>query len=165
MSIDIKGGINYALLKRHYDCDDYVVLRDPTTGIALINGIPFTNVPTYYISGMMAYLADPNVVDPEKGWCLYAHGQAAAPVWLAPFLAALGIPWPAEVPAFEAKRTLFLATQDCWVHFEGPVRVSQFIPAGVLATGPYFSWLRRWFMIWVERAGAVNGTLYVWIEG
>ena len=159
MSSDVKGGIDYALMKRHYDADDYVVLRDPATGVALINGIPFTATPTYYISGLMAYLADPNVVNPERGWCLFTHGQAAAPVWLAPFLAALGIPWPAAVPAFEAKDTLFYSDQDCWVHFEGRTRVSQFIPANT-----FFRWKRRWFMIWVERVTA-DGTLNVWIEG
>jgi hypothetical protein len=164
MSNDLLAGLNYALLKRFFDCDDYVSLIDPTTGVVLLNGITFTNVPTYYISGLMAYVNDNNVPNFEKGWCWFTHGQPA-PAWLAPFLTALGLPWPTKVPAFEAKRITFLATQDCLVQFEGPNRVRQFIPAGTLAAGPYFTWNRRCFMFWVTRAGVNNGILYVWIEG
>jgi hypothetical protein len=164
MSKNFVGGIDYARLKRHYDCDDTPVVRDPTTGIALVNGIPFTSTPDYYISGLCAYLADPNVIDLERGWTTFAHGQTAAPAFLAAILAALGVAWPDEVPAFEAKRTTMLATQDCWVHFEGRTRVSQYIPAGALATGPYFTWNRRWLMMWVEQV-TLPGVLYLWIEG
>lgn len=173
MSFDIKGGIEYALTKRHYDADDNVVFRHPTTGVPLMIGLPFTDTPTFYVSGMLAYLADPTVYDPLKGWCLYTHGQPAPPpTFTAPVVAVIGAiytatlmaAWPAAIPAFEAKRTTFLATEDCWVHFEGPIRVSQYIPGGTLAAGPYFTWNRRWFIIWVERV-TTNGTLYAWIEG
>ncbi|GAG83453.1 unnamed protein product [marine sediment metagenome] len=40
MSEDIRGGIDYALLKRHYEADDYTSLR--LAGVTYINGIPFT---------------------------------------------------------------------------------------------------------------------------
>ena len=159
MSEDYVSGLNYALLRRHYDLDDNVVVRDPATGVALVLGIPFTATPDYYVSGLCAYFADTNVFDVTKGWTLYTHGQPAPPAFLAPILAALGITFPAAVPAFEAKNTLFYSDQDCWVHFEGRTRVSQFIPANT-----FFRWKRRWFMIWVERVTA-DGTLNVWIEG
>ena len=53
MSSDVKGGMDYALLKRHYDLDDYVSLVDPVFG-PLLKGIPFTVVPTFYVSGLAA---------------------------------------------------------------------------------------------------------------
>jgi len=151
MSKDFKGGIDYALVKRHYDCDDYVT-------------IPFTAIEDYYTVGAMAYLNDVNVVNVERGWCLFTHGQPAAPAFLAAVLAALGVSWPAQVPAFEAKRITFLATQDCYIRFEGSSRVQHLLPAGVLATGPFFTFNRRCFMFFVQRVTA-NGVLYVWIEG
>lgn len=157
MSLDYEGGVNYALLKRHYDCDDYVSLRQ--AGVTLLNGIPFGADETYYTVGLMAYLSDPNVVNVERGWCLFAHGQAAAPTWLAPFLALLGITWPSEVPAFEAKDILFYATQDCWVRFEGNSRVQHFIPKNT-----FMRFHRRCFMFWVQ-SDTVDGVLYAWMEG
>jgi len=159
MSLDYVGGIEYSKLRRHYDCDDTVVVRHPTTGATLVNGIPFTSTPDYYISGLCAYLADSDVVDVERGWTTFAHGQDAAPSFLQAILAALDVTWPDEVPSFEAKKTLMFADQDCWVHFEGKTRVSQYIPANT-----YFVWHRRWFMLWVERV-TVDGTLKIWIEG
>ena len=159
MSHNLQGGLRYALLKRHYDCDDYVSLLQ--NGVVLLNGIPFTATPTYYISGLMAYLNDPTVVDVTRGWTLFTHGQIAAPTWLAPFLAALGITWPTQVPAFEAKDLLFYSDQDVWVKFEGSARVSHFIPANT-----YKRYHRRCFMFWVFRdALTADGTLQVDIEG
>jgi hypothetical protein len=157
MSYDIKGGLDYALLKRYYDCDDYVSLRQ--AGVTLLNGIPFGTDETYYTVGLMAYLSDPSVVNVERSWCLFAHGQTAAPTWLAPFLVALGITWPSEVPAFEAKDILFYATQDCWVRFEGSSRVQHFIPKNT-----FMRFHRRCFMFWVQR-DTVDGVLYAWLEG
>jgi len=159
MSGDVKGGINYALVKRHYDADDYVSLIDPTTGMVLLNGIPFTATQDYYVVGTLAYLNDVNVADFERGWCLFAHGQPAAPAFLAPILAALGVQWPTETPAFEAKDILFRSDQDCWVRFEGASRVRQFIPANT-----WMRFHRRCFIFFVTSAG-VDGTLRVWIEG
>jgi hypothetical protein len=157
MSEDYKGGLNYALLKRHYDCDDYPGLV--YEGVTYLNGIPFTNTPTYYTSGLMAYLNDVNVVDVERGWTTFPHGQPAAPTYLALILTALGVTWPAIVPAFEAKDTLFWADQNCWLQFEGKDRVRMFLPANT-----YFRTQRRWFMIFVTRVTA-DGTLRVWING
>ena len=165
MSKDVRGGIDYALLKQHYDADDYVSLKHPTTGLTLLNGIPFTATETYYIPGLMAYLHDKNVFDIEKGWILYTHGQPAAPAYLLPFLTALGLAaWPPKVAAFEAKKITFLATEDCWIRFEGASRVRHFIPGGALVTGPYFTYTRRCNIFFVVR-DTTNGILYVWITG
>lgn len=159
MSVDLKGGIDYALVKRHYDADDYVSLV--SAGVTLLNGIPFTTTPDYYVSGLMASLNDPTVIDVLKGWCNYTHGQRTAPAFLLPFLAALGITtWPVAIPAFEAKWTELYSDQDVWVQFEGLNRVRHFIPANT-----YRRYNRRWFIIWVTQAGANPGTLRIDIEG
>lgn len=159
MSKDVRGGLDYALTKRHYDADDSVTLV--VNGVVLLNGIPFlAAAPTYYVVGLMAYINDVNVPDFERGWTLFAHGQAAAPAWLAPFLAALGITtWPAELPSFEAKDLLFYSDVDCFVQFEGLNRVRHFIPANT-----FMRFHRRCFMFWVQGVAA-NGTLRCWIEG
>lgn len=159
MAQDLRGGTDYALVRRHYDNDDYVSLIDPATGLVLLNGIPFTQVEDYYVVGTMAYLHDPTVADVLKGWTPFAHGQTAPPTFLAAILTALGVAWPAQVPAFEAKDILFLSDQDCWVRFGGPTRVRHFIPAN-----QFIRFHRRCFMIFVQRV-AVNGTLRVWMEG
>jgi hypothetical protein len=141
MSLNIRGGIDYAILKRYYDADDYAA-------------IPFTDTQDYYVVGTMAYINDPNVVNPERGWCLYAHGQPAPPAWLPP-----GTPWPAEVPAFEAKDILFYADQDCYVRFEGSSRVQHLIPANT-----FMHFHRRCFIFFVQ-AVSLPGTCRVWMEG
>jgi len=146
MSVEMRGGIDYALLRRHYDADDYVA-------------IPFTSEQTFYVVGLMAYLSDPNVVDPEKGWTTYTHGEPSAPTWLAPTLAALGIEWAATLPAFEAKDILFLADQDCYVRFEGSRRVQHLIPANT-----YMHYHRRCFKFYVVRV-STDGVLRCWLEG
>ncbi len=158
MSEDYQGGLNYALLKRHYDCDDYPSLI--YQGTTLLNGIPFTNAQTYYTSGLIAYLNDANVVNVDRGWTTFTHAQPAAPAYLAIILAALGVAWPVAVPAFEAKDTLFWSDQDVWIQFEGNSRVRMFLPANT-----YFRTQRRWFMIFITRAGANDGTLRIWING
>jgi len=158
MSFDIASGIDYAQLKRHYLCDDYSSLR--VGGVTFLNGIPFTATETYYVVGSFAYLSDATVPDFWRGWTFFTHGQPAAPVYLAPFLAALGITaWPAQLPSFEAKDMLFWADQNCWVRFEGSSRVQHFIPMTT-----YMRFHRRHFMFWVVSDG-VNGTLRAWIEG
>jgi len=158
MSYNIASGLDYALLKRHYDCDDYTSLR--VGGVTFLNGIPFTATEDYYVVGTFAYLSDPTVVNVERGWTPFIHGQPVAPIHMLPFLAALGITtWPAWLPSFEAKDILFYADQDCWVRFEGGSRVQHFIPANT-----YKRYHRRCFMFWVQ-ADIVNGTLYVGIEG
>jgi len=157
--------VDYAKLKRHYDCDDYVSLV--VNGIPLLNGIPFTNAAEdYYVVGLMAYFHDNNIIDVFKGWCEFAHGQPAAPLFLQPFLAALGITtWPTSVPAFEGKQFMFLSVDsDCWIRFEGSSRVRHYIPLGTLAAGPYITFSRRAFKFYVQGL-TNNGTLYVWITG
>ncbi len=157
MSEDVKGGMDYALLRRHYDCDEYVSLV--AGGVILLNGIPFTAVADYHIVGSVAYLNDVNVPDPLKGWTMFTHGQVAAPAYLAPILAALGVTWPALVPSFESKDILFWSDQDCWIRFEGSNRNRHFIPANT-----YIRFHRRHFIFWVQGA-TVPGNLRVDIEG
>ena len=158
MSHEFEGGLDYARLKRHYDADDYPSLL--VGGVAVLNGIPFTATPDYYIVGTMAYLNDTTVANAEYGWTLFTHGQPAAPAWLAPFLAALGVTtWPVQVPAFEAKDILFWADQNCWVQFVGSSRTRHYIPANT-----YMRFHRRCLMFWVTR-DTVSGTLRCWIEG
>ena len=171
MSSDIKGGLDYALVKRHYDCDDYTAFRLPIDLLRpyWFNGLAFTATEDYYVVGFLAALHDPTVIDPTKGWTTYTHGRSVAPAWLtgafpAPLvptiMTALGLsPWPAQLPAFEAKDILFWADQDCWVRFEGSSRVQHFIPANT-----YMRFHRRCFIFYVVRDTA-DGTLRVWMEG
>ena len=158
MSTNLQGGINYALVKRHYDANDYTSLR--LAGETHLNGLPFTATQTYYVVGTFAYLADPNVVDVNNGWALFTHGQPAAPAYLVPFLPALGITtWPAALPSFEAKDILFYADQNCWVRFVGSLNVQHYIPQNT-----YKRYHQRCFMFFVQRDTA-DGTLQCWIEG
>lgn len=158
MSHNVQGGINYALVKRHYDADDACTLR--VAGVTYLNGIPFTDTETYYTVGLMAYLNDTTVPDLEYGWTIFTHGQPGAPAWLAPFLATLGITvWPTTVPAFEAKDLLFYSDQDCFIRFQGSSRVQHYIPANT-----YMRFHRRCFIFFVVR-DTVSGTLRVSIEG
>lgn len=167
MSDNFQGGINYALVKRHYDADDYPTLT--AQGVVVLDGIPFTNTPTFYLSGLCAFLNDPSVFDtaPKYGWTLYAHGQTTAPAYLQALLVAAKIDWmnlvsayPGTVPVFEAKDTVFWSDQDCYIQFGGASRVRHLLPANT-----YMRTQRRWFMIWVTRAGADDGTLRAWING
>ena len=158
MSTNLSGGINYALVKRHYDANDYTSLR--IAGVTYLNGLPFTATQTYYVVGTFAYLADPNVVDVTRGWTLFTHGQPAAPAYMLPFLAAIGITtWPASLPSFEAKDILFYSDQDVWVRFVGSLNVQHFIPANT-----YMRFHQRCFMFFVQR-DTLDGSLRVWIEG
>jgi len=144
MSYDIKGGMDYALLKRHYDNDDYVTF-------------PFTANQDFYVVGAMAYLTDNNVV--KAGWTQFQHGQPFNP---ASYWAALGFninTFPPVIPAFEAKDLLFLSDQNCLIRFEGPLRVQHFIPAN-----QYMRFHRRCLMFFVQRV-AIDGTLRCWLEG
>ena len=157
MSSDIAGGTEYNKLLTTFLCSDACTLR--VGGVTYLNGIPFTADQTYYVSGVMAYLNDANVVDVTRGWTEFTHGQPAVPAWLSPFLVTLGVAWPAVVPAFEAKDTLMYSDEDCWVAFDGPDRVPEFIPANT-----YMRFKRRWFILFVVR-DTVSGTLRLWIEG
>ncbi len=158
MSYDIIPGFDYAQLKRHYICDDYTSLR--LNGVTFLNGIPFTATETYYVVGSFAYLSDPAVPDFWRGWTQFTHGQPAAPAYLAPFLAALGITtWPAQLPSFEAKDILVWSDQNCWIRFEGSSRVQHYIPQNT-----YMRFHRRCFMFWVQQ-DTNPGVLRCWIEG
>lgn len=140
--MDAQGGINYALLKVHYDADDYAA-------------ITFTAVEDFYTVGLLAYVSDSTVVDVEAGWGVFTHGQPVAPLFLGgPFF-----PWSSEVPSFEAKDILFLSTQDCLVRFDGSARVQHFIPAN---TPMHFH--RRCTILFVVRSTA-DGVLQCWLEG
>ena len=158
MSLDVLGGTNYALVKNHYDADDYTSLR--LSGVTYLNGIPFTATQTYYVVGTFAYLADINVIDPLVGWTAFTHGQPAAPAYMLPFLAALGITtWPTALPSFEAKDIEFYATEDCWISFVDSPRVQHFLPAET-----YRRYHRRCFMFFVVRDTA-DGVLRAEILG
>lgn len=149
MSEDLSGGTNFALIKRHYDADDYVAL-------------PFTATQDYYIIGMGAYFSDPTVFNVLYGWTLYTHGQPAMPTWLATLIAFGIIPpftWPTEVPAFEAKDILFRSDQDCLVRFTGPLRVQHLVPANT-----WMRFHRRCFIFFVQRVNT-DGILNAYIEG
>ena len=149
MSSDITGGLNYALVKTHYDADDYIAL-------------PFTATQDYYLSGMMAYFSDPTVFNVLYGWTPHVHGQPARPAWLTTYILAGIIPdfeWPLAFPSFEAKDILFYSDQNCSVRFGGSLRVQHLIPANT-----YMRFHRRCFIFFVQSAG-VDGTLYSWLEG
>ena len=167
MSTNLIGGINYALVKRHYDANDYTAFRPP---VALVqpfwfNGLPFTATQDYYVVGFLAALHDINVIDITKGWTTHTHGQPAAPAWLTnalppPILNALGlVPWPTALPSFEAKDILFYSDQDVWVRFVGSLNVQHFIPQNT-----YMRFHQRCFMFFFQRDTA-DGTLRAWIEG
>lgn len=146
---DVINGIDYGLVKTHYDADDYAV-------------IPFTGTQDYYIVGMMAYLADPTVYNIVNGWTLFAHGQSTMPAWLSTLIAVGLIPnfaWPSLFPAFMGKDILFLSDQNCQIRFVGSSRVQHTIPANT-----YMRFHRKSLMFFVQSAG-VNGNLNVWIEG
>ena len=149
MSQDLVGGTNYALVKRHYDADDYIAL-------------PFTATQDYYIVGMGAYFSDPTVFNVLYGWTLHTHGASAMPTWLATLIAFGIIPaftWLTQMPAFEAKDILFRSDQSCNVRFGGSLRVPHLIPANV-----YMRFHRRCFIFFVQSAG-IDGTLNCWVEG
>lgn len=140
MASDVKGGMDYALLKRHYDNYDYVQLS--------FAGL-FANVQQSYVVGTIAYLADPTLITIKEGWTLYTPLVPLPLVYQA-----LGL---TQGPAFEAKRTQFLATQACLICFDAPNRVQVAIPANVLR-----EFYIRHFVIYATQAG---GTLDIWIEG
>jgi hypothetical protein len=146
---DVKGSIDYGLVKVHYDADDHAVL-------------PFTAVQDYYTVGIMAYLSDPTVYNILNGWTLFAHGQPSMPTWLATLIAAGLVPnftWPAEIPAFMAKDILFLSDQNCYIRFINSSRIQHLIPANT-----YMRFHRRSLMFFVQSAG-IDGSMRVWIEG
>ena len=140
MSSDVKGGMDYALLKRHYDNYDYVQLSFAG---------PFANVQQSYVVGTMAYLADTTLVTTKLGWTLYTP-----PAPLPLIYQALGL---AVGPAFEAKDILFYATVACVISFDSPTRVPVAIPANT-----FMRFHTRPFVFYATQNG---GTLDAWIEG
>lgn len=165
---NIKPKIDYDLLKRFYVNNDYTALR--VAGVTVLHGIPFTASQTYYIVGLFAYLNDPTVLNLQENWISFTHGMTfagapAAPAYLAALAAGLGLdPWPVALPAFEAKRITFRATEDCWIRFDGVARQPHFLPGGTWAAGPYLTFNQKTFIFFVQR-DTTNGILYAWIEG
>ena len=149
MSDDLEGGLNYARLKRHYDQNDYA-------------SIGFNATLKFYTIGAMAFLTNPSIFDALQGWSLYNHGQPAVPP-PEPVLA-FGIPfWPSPVPAFEGKRIQMLVegtTTRAIVRFGNVSNVAHLIP-----TGQKMVFFERTFVVFIQRAGATNGTLHFWAEG
>jgi hypothetical protein len=140
MSANVKGGLEYALLKRHYDNYDYVQLSFAG---------PFAGVQQSYVVGTMAYLADPALIATKLGWTLYTPPAPLPLVYQAAGLT--------EGPAFEAKDLLFLASQACTISFDTPTRVTVAIPANI-----FMHFHTRCFVIYATQAG---GTLDAWFEG
>jgi hypothetical protein len=140
MSQDLSGGLEYALLKRHYDNYDYVQLSFAG---------PFAGAQQSYVVGTMAYLADPTLVTTKLGWTVYTP---TAPVPLAYQVAGL-----AQGPAFEAKDILLYASQACTVSFDAPTRVAVSIPATT-----FMHFHQRCFVLYATQGG---GTLDIWCEG
>lgn len=140
MAQDIKGGMDYALLKRHYDNYDYVQLNFAG---------PFANVQQSYVVGTMAYLVDPTLATTKLGWTAYTPPAPLPLIYLA-----LGL---TQGPAFEAKDILFYATVACVVSFDSPTRVPVVIPANT-----FMRFHLRHFVFYATQNG---GTLDAWIEG
>jgi hypothetical protein len=140
MSADVKGGMEYALLKRHYDNYDYVQLNFAG---------PFANVQQSYVVGTMAYLADPTLATTKLGWAIYTPMAPLPLVYQAAGLT--------QGPAFEAKDILFYATVACTVSFDSPTRVTVAIPANT-----FMRFHTRSFVFYATQNG---GTLNIWMEG
>jgi len=140
MSQDVLGGMDYALLKRHYDNYDYV---------QLIFAGPFANVQQSYVVGTMAYLADTTLATTKLGWTAYTP---TAPLPLV--YQALGL---AQGASFEGKDILFYASQACTISFDSPTRVTVAIPATT-----FMRFHTRCFVIYATQGG---GTLDIWMEG
>ena len=143
MAADFRGGLDWSVLRRCYPSDDYVAM-------------PFTIAEDYYVVGLMAYFSDSKVPTIDSGWGYFRHDQHSYPAWAA----ALGLVGaaPAEFPSFEAKDIVFLATQTCYVRFDGPSRVQHRIPAN---TPMHYHQKCNMFFV----MGLVAGTLEMWIEG
>jgi len=140
MSQDISGGLDYTLLKRHYDNYDYVQLSFAG---------PFANIQQSYVVGTMAYLADTTLPTTKLGWTIYTPSAPLPLVYQAAGLT--------QGPAFEAKDILFYATADCTISFDSPTRVTVAIPANT-----FMRFHTRCFVIYATQNG---GTLDVWAEG
>jgi len=140
MSSDVKGGMDYALLKRHYDNYDYVQLSFAG---------PFAGVQQSYVVGTMAYLADTSLITSKLGWTLYTPTAPLPLVYQAAGLT--------QGPAFEAKDILFYASQACTLSFDSPTRVTVAIPANT-----FMHFHTRSFVFYATQAG---GTLDIWMEG
>lgn len=145
---DIEGGQDLQAVRQQFRNNDFVQ-------------IPYTAAQDYYIIGLMAYLSDPTVfaTPPLGDWGILTHGQPTPPT----FLAAILPVWPAamavQVPTVRGKYVLFRSTTDCWIRFEGPLRVQHLIPAN--------TWVRYrqlFNIIYVVRSTA-DGILTMMIEG
>jgi len=140
MSVELKGGTEFSLLKRHYDNYDYVQLSFAG---------PFAGAQQSYVIGTSAYVADTTLVTTKLGWTIYTP---LAPLPLV--YQALGV---TQGAAFEAKDILFYATQACTLSFDTPTRVTIAIPANT-----FMRFHQRCFVIYATQGG---GTLSIWSEG
>lgn len=138
MSIDVKGGQDYALIKRHYDNYDYAQL----TLVAATQ--------QSYVIGTSAYLADTTLATTKEGWTVYTP-TAPLPI----IYQLLGLTYG---PAFEGKDILLYASADTTVSFDAPTRVQALIPANT-----FMRFHTRSFVIYATCAA--GGTLDIWCEG
>ena len=140
ISTDVKGGMDYALLKRHYDNIDHVQLSFAG---------PLANVQQSYVAGTSAYLANPTLITTKPGWAVYTPNAPRPLVYQASGLI--------QGPSFEAKDILFYATQACVISFDSPTNLPIPIPANT-----FMSFHIRHFAFYATQNG---GTLDAWIEG
>ena len=141
-SNDIIAGVDYTKTKRHYETNDFVMM-------------PFDGTQDYYPVGAMAFFNNQAIFDVTKGWALYAHGQAAAPI----FFAAMGLPWPAAGPGFEAKRVLIRTSTTARVRFGGITNVEH-----TVFPGQEMEFWQRAFVIFVRHV-ATAGSAWITFEG
>ncbi len=166
MTQRVFGGIDYPLVKRHYDLDDYVeigfsavennplVARQAAIVLAIATGSAGPILSPYTI-GTMSISNDPTqVADPllaaTRGWFLFTPASIGIPNPNPP---------PTYLPSFEVKDLLFHSDENCWLRFEGSTRVRHYIPADT-----YMRFHRRCFTFWVVR-DTTNGVLRAWLEG
>ena len=140
MSQDISGGVDYSLLKRHYDNIDHVQLSFAG---------PLANVEQSYVVGTSAALANSTLPTTKPGWTIYIP---TAPLPLV--YQALGL---TSGPAFEAKDILFYATQACAISLDLPTNLPIPIPANT-----FMHFHTKHFVFYATQNG---GTLDAWIEG
>lgn len=169
-SVDIIGGHNYAITKRHYDADDFTQID-----FGALNAIGV--FADYYLVGLNAAAAEPNIIDVNAGWVLYTHGQPAFPAMTQLTALVLGITLPAltpQLPAFEAKEIQFYADADFFVQYgttsnytehrnsivPTPTTTPHIIPANTLVTVR-----RRTFMLFISPVTPGDGTINISMFG
>ena len=137
---DILGGHDYGQTRMRFLLNDFV-------------SMPFSATVDYYLTGIMAFLSNPQVFDVSKGWSLHNHNQPGAPLFFG-FL-----PLPSPAPSFESKRLVFRPTQRCTVRFGDIRNVAHELPANQAS-----EFFQRSYILFIA-AVATAGTLRLSVEG